>query len=156
MRKPTEDRDESDADGEESGAAGNQRLDKWLWFARLVKSRTLAATLVGDGKIRVNRERITKPAHGIRPGDVITAAIHRSVRIVKVIAIGARRGPASEAQTLYEELGPDGRPVPPPAKRPPADMTDAATALPPERPRGMGRPTKRDRRQIESLHGRKR
>ena len=156
MRKPTEDRDDADAYGRDSGAAGTQRLDKWLWFTRLVKSRTLAATLVSEGKIRVNRERITKPAHAIKPGDVITAAIHRAVRIVKVIAIGARRGPAGEAQTLYVELGPDGLPLPPPGERHEADATATPAMLPPERPRGTGRPTKRDRRQIEGLQGRRR
>jgi ribosome-associated heat shock protein Hsp15 len=81
-----------------------QRLDKWLWFARLVKSRTLAAELVVRGKVRVNRARVLKPSHLLRADDVLTVAVHGKVRIVKVLAIGERRGPPQEAQLLYRPL----------------------------------------------------
>ena len=86
--------------------SSDSRLDKWLWHARLVKSRTLASRLVTEGKVRVNREKVTKPAYSIKPGDVITAAIHARIRVLRVLHLGARRGPASEAQALYEDLSP--------------------------------------------------
>lgn len=89
-----------------------QRLDKWLWFARLVKTRTLAAELVAAGKVRINRERATKPSRPIHAGDVITAAIHGRVRVLRVLAAGTRRGPAAEARELYEDMSP------PPPERP--------------------------------------
>jgi len=117
---------------------GQLRLDKWLWFARVVKSRTLAAGLVEDGKVRLNRERITKPSQGVRVGDVLTVSVGPRVRVLEVRALGTRRGPASEAQSLYADRSP-----------PPA-----ATGAPPasgERPSGAGRPTKRDRRHIDRL-----
>jgi len=89
--------------------AREQRLDKWLWHARFVKSRSLAAKLVEDGHIRVNRQRVLKASTTVKCGDVVTAAIHNRVRIIEVIAIGDRRGPPSEAQTLYREhLLPEG------------------------------------------------
>jgi ribosome-associated heat shock protein Hsp15 len=87
-----------------------QRLDKWLWFARVVKSRTLAASLVVDGKVRVNRERVSKPSQAVRAGDVVTVTVHARVRVLKVLGFGARRGPPAEARLLYEELSPAATP----------------------------------------------
>ena len=84
-----------------------QRLDKWLWFARVVKSRSLAAALVADGKVRVNRERTSKPSQPLRVGDVVTVAVHARIRVLKVLAPGARRGPPAEAHQLYEDLTPE-------------------------------------------------
>lgn len=81
------------------------RLDKWLWQARFFKTRALAATLAGRRRIRVNSVIITKPHYRVRPGDVLTFPQGRTVRIVRVLELGVRRGPASEAQTLYEDLG---------------------------------------------------
>lgn len=81
------------------------RLDKWLWQARFFKTRALAATLAARRKIRVNSTIITKPHYRVRPGDVLTFPQGRIVRIVRVVDLGARRGPASEAQMLYEDLG---------------------------------------------------
>jgi ribosome-associated heat shock protein Hsp15 len=81
-----------------------QRIDKWLWFARMVKTRTLAAALVSQGQVRLNKVKVAKPAQEVGPGDVITLAAHGRVRVIKVLAIGTRRGPASEAQTLYEDM----------------------------------------------------
>lgn len=81
-----------------------QRLDKYLWFARVVKSRTLAAKLVADGGVRVNSQRIVDPSKAISPGDVLTIALHRNVRVLKVLAPGLRRGPYEEARLLYEEI----------------------------------------------------
>ena len=80
------------------------RLDKWLWQARFVKSRILAAEITTRRKVRVNRTLVTKPHYRVRPGDVLTLAHDRTVRVVRVVALGSRRGPASEARTLYEDL----------------------------------------------------
>ena len=84
-----------------------QRIDKWLWHARVVKTRSLAAKLVADGHVRLNGTRTLDPAKSVKPGDVLTVALERTVRVLKVIDLGARRGPASEAQTLYEDLSPE-------------------------------------------------
>ncbi len=125
-----------------------QRLDKWLWFARVAKSRTLAAAHVTDGHVRVNKLRVEKPAHAVRCGDVITATIARRVRVLKVLALGKRRGPASEAQQLYEELTPV-------VVAPHSPMVASTGNLGPSGSRepGAGRPTKRDRRQMDKLRG---
>jgi ribosome-associated heat shock protein Hsp15 len=85
-------------------ASDEQRLDKWLWFARLSKTRTLAALLVESGKVRVNRLRAVKASQTIRPGDVLTIALRGNVRVVRVVSTGMRRGPAPEAQALYEPV----------------------------------------------------
>jgi ribosome-associated heat shock protein Hsp15 len=84
-----------------------QRLDKWLWFARFAKSRTLAAKLVSDGFVRVNSLRAETPAKAIAIGDVITVAVARTTAVVRVEALGERRGPAPEARQHYQELGRD-------------------------------------------------
>jgi ribosome-associated heat shock protein Hsp15 len=81
-----------------------QRIDKWLWFARFVKTRPLAAAIVSQGQVRLNKVKVGKPSHEVGPGDVLTLAMHGRVRVIKVLAIGTRRGPASEAQTLYEDM----------------------------------------------------
>ena len=116
-----------------SEGADKLRLDKWLWFARFFKTRSLAAARVAAGDVRVNGERVTKRATTIGPGDVLTFSQGRVVRVVEVLAVGRRRGPAPEAQALYT----DNSPEPPPKETPV-----------PENPRfeGKGRPTKRDRR----------
>ena len=87
-------------------ATGRQRVDKWLFFARAVKSRSLAAKLVQAGHVRLNREKIDQPAHAVKPGDVLTVRLERRVLVWRVLACGARRGPAEEARTLYEDLTP--------------------------------------------------
>ena len=84
-----------------------QRLDKWLWFARFVKSRTLAAKLVSDGFVRVNGQRADSPAKAVALGDVITIAVARTTAVVRVEALGTRRGPAPEARLLYTDLDRD-------------------------------------------------
>ncbi len=89
-----------------------QRLDKWLWYARMAKSRSIAAKLIEDGCIRVNRQRAAKASASVKCGDVLTATLHGRVRVIQVHALGVRRGPASEAQTLYLELLPP-EPAPP-------------------------------------------
>jgi ribosome-associated heat shock protein Hsp15 len=84
--------------------ASTQRIDKWLWFARVVKTRSLATTLVNRGAVRVNRQKISKPSHPVVPGDILTLAIGGRIRVLKVLAAGTRRGPAAEARLLYEDL----------------------------------------------------
>ena len=123
----------------ESGAGVTQRLDKWLWFVRVVKTRSLAAKLVAEGGVRLNRQRIEKPSTTVRAGDVLTIAVHDRVRILKVVAPGIRRGPPTEAQLLYEDLTPPRDPVAPP---------EASVA---PRDEGAGRPTKRERRLTDRL-----
>ena len=80
------------------------RLDKWLWQARFCKSRALAARLVGDGAVRLNAQRVTKPATPLRVGDGLSFAQGGRVRSVRVLALGSRRGPAPEARALYDDL----------------------------------------------------
>ncbi|MBF9232834.1 RNA-binding S4 domain-containing protein [Microvirga alba] len=84
-----------------------QRLDKWLWFARFAKSRTLAAKLVTSGFVRVNGQRATDAAKAVAVGDVVTVALARTTILVRVEDLGVRRGPATEARQLYVTLGPD-------------------------------------------------
>ena len=83
-----------------------QRLDRWLWFSRLAKSRTQAGELVLHGKVRINRVRASKPSQTVKAGDVLTIATRGKVRIVKILGLAHRRGPPQEAQGLYEALGP--------------------------------------------------
>lgn len=138
-------RDEDEDEDEAKAESSDGRLDKWLWHARLVKSRTLASRLVSEGKVRVNREKVSKPAYSIKPGDVITAAIHARIRVLKVLHLGARRGPASEAQALYEDMSP-------PMQTNGAQLADPTAPAPVAlRERGAGRPVKRERRQMDIL-----
>jgi ribosome-associated heat shock protein Hsp15 len=83
-----------------------QRLDKFLWHARVVKARTSAAELVEQGYVRINGVRETAPGHAVKAGDVLTIALDRSVRVLKVIGFSERRGNASAARALYEDLQP--------------------------------------------------
>jgi len=115
---------------------GRQRIDKWLFFARIVKSRSLAAKLVQAGKVRLNREKIEQAAHAVKAGDVLTISLERRIVVCRILQPGTRRGPADEARTLYEDLS---API---AERPAADA--------PREP-GSGRPTKRERRETDRL-----
>jgi len=131
---------------ERDDCAEAQRLDKWLWFARVTRTRTLATRLVTAGKVRVNSEKVTKPSQSIRAGDVLTVTVNRRVRVLKVERAGNRRGPASEAVTLYEDLTPQ--------ETGPAPQKGLAGLTSPVRDPGQGRPTKRQRRQLSKLLGR--
>lgn len=84
------------------------RLDKWLWYARFCKSRNVAAALCEEGRVRCNGSVVTKAHAGVRPGDVLTFALGRHIRVIRVMALGQRRGPAAEAQALYQDLAPPG------------------------------------------------
>ena len=120
-----------------------QRLDKWLWMARFFKTRTLAAKFVSDGNVRITRgettNRADKPSASIRPGDVIVFTRNERLRVIEILACAERRGPAGEAQTLYNDRSP---PPPPKTEMP---------AVPFSREKGAGRPTKKDRRALASL-----
>ncbi len=110
------------------------RADKWLWQARFFKTRGLSAKVITGGHLRVNGQKIAKASHGVTIGDVLTFPQAKHVRVIKVAALGKRRGPAPEAQTLYEDLTPEEKPVP---RGPGSD--------------GKGRPTKRDRRNLNLM-----
>ena len=96
----------------DTGSVPRLRLDKYLWFARVVKSRTLAAKLISGGNVRVNSERTTSPAKSVAPGDVLTISLERTVRVLRIMAPGTRRGPFEEARLLYEEILQDPAPRP--------------------------------------------
>jgi ribosome-associated heat shock protein Hsp15 len=115
------------------------RIDKWLWAARFFKTRSIAAAACAGGKVDVNDEA-AKPAKPVRPGDRVQVTVAGGRRIARVAALSERRGPASAARALFEDLTP---PAPPRSRQ----------ALPPLRPPGTGRPTKRERREIDRLRG---
>lgn len=127
-------------DEEQSGGPARQRIDKWLFFARLRKSRSLAARSVEAGDVRVNGVAVRQPSHAVRPGDLVVLALDRHDVTVKVLASGARRGPYEEARRLYEDM------TPPPPPRGERTLFAQAT-----RERGSGRPTKRERRETDRL-----
>ncbi len=87
-------------------AAPTIRLDKWLWQARFCKSRSLAAGLIEAGSVRVNGTRISRPGRDVAAGDVLTFPQGPQIRVIRILALGLRRGPASEAQALYLDLEP--------------------------------------------------
>jgi ribosome-associated heat shock protein Hsp15 len=114
------------------------RVDKWLWAARVFKTRSLASGACDGGKVDVN-EQSAKPAKALRPGDVVRVTLLQGRRrILKVIALDDRRGSATVARALYDDLTP---PEPPRAR----------WAAPPARVPGAGRPTKRERRALDRL-----
>lgn len=116
--------------------ADKLRLDKWLWHARFFKTRTMAAGRVDAGDVRVNGNRVEKRATSVGAGDVLTFAQGDVVRVIRIEALGIRRGPAPEAQALYSDLSPPA----------PRDREE-----PIENPAfdGKGRPTKKDRRSFD-------
>lgn len=80
------------------------RLDKWLWHARFFKSRSLAAAFCAEGRLRLNRRHIDRASAPVRVGDVLTFPLGNAIRVVRVLALGQRRGPPAEARTLYQDL----------------------------------------------------
>lgn len=118
------------------------RLDKWLWVARFFKTRTLAAEAVAGGKVKLNGERV-KAAKAVRPGDALNIHIGPYEYVVRVLALSARRGPASQAALLYEESAASQ-----------AARKSLATRLAAERQHALhanGRPDKKQRRQLIQL-----
>ena len=114
----------------------SERIDKWLWHARFFKTRGLAAKLVTGGHVRVNGNRIAKASVMVGAGDTLTFPQARRILVIRIEAIGTRRGPAPEAQTLYADL------TPPEVKAEPAAQIER-----------KGRPTKKDRRTARLLRG---
>jgi ribosome-associated heat shock protein Hsp15 len=82
-----------------------QRIDKWLWHARIVKTRTAAASLVTAGRVRVNAGRVNAPGHTVKIGDVITTALDRRVCVWRVEQFSERRGDSRAGRSLYTDLG---------------------------------------------------
>jgi ribosome-associated heat shock protein Hsp15 len=147
----------SDRDDEKGvGAAESLRLDKWLWHARFCKSRSLATKLCTAGQIRLAQATpgasttdgaggksgapslVAKPSQTIRPGDVLTFPLGGQVRVIRILGLGLRRGPAPEARALYQDLTPPQNRL----------RQEPGPAI---RPAGSGRPTKRDRRALDRL-----
>jgi ribosome-associated heat shock protein Hsp15 len=123
-------------------AEGRQRIDKWLWHARVMKTRSLVQKLVESGHVRLNGTRITASSQAVKPGDVLTVALESQVRVLEVKGFSERRGGAPEAAHLYEDLSP-------PQVRPEPQPRSGLT-----REKGAGRPTKRDLRHINLIRGR--
>ncbi|RWP59260.1 RNA-binding S4 domain-containing protein [Mesorhizobium sp.] len=120
-----------------------QRIDKWLFFSRAVKSRSLAAKLVVAGRVRINRDKAAQASDLVRLGDVLTITLERRIFVWKVLGTGSRRGPAEEARLLYQDISP-----------PPAPKGEAVRdAIPALRDAGSGRPTKKERRETDRLFG---
>lgn len=126
---------------EASTASASIRVDKWLWYARFFKSRSLAAKLAQSGKLRVNSVGISKASATVKAQDVLTFAQGRDIRVIRILDIGTRRGPAPEAQALYVDLAPVGEKS--------AGEPDAPAVG--KRDPGAGRPTKADRRALDKL-----
>ena len=114
-----------------------QRIDKWLVYARVVKTRTLGQALAVSGHVRLNGRKIDDPAQPVKAGDVLTIGLHGRVRVLKVLDFAERRGPATIASALYEDLTPPEEP--------------SAAGARPVVEAGEGRPTKRDRRRFDKL-----
>lgn len=116
-----------------------QRLDKWLFFARIAKSRSLAQGWISAGHVRVNGAAVRQPAHNLKPGDRIEVTVERRMLVLSVLLAGNRRGPFEEARLLYQDL----TPVAPKDELSPFEL---ATRAP-----GAGRPTKKERRALDRL-----
>jgi ribosome-associated heat shock protein Hsp15 len=119
-----------------------QRIDKWLWHARVVRTRSAAAALVDHGHVRLNGARVSANSQPVKAGDVVTIALDRTVRVMKVIGFAERRGDANAAKMLCEDLTPQADPA--------ATRAEPASAM---RDPGAGRPTKQERRAIDRLQG---
>jgi ribosome-associated heat shock protein Hsp15 len=126
-----------------TGSSAALRIDKWLWQARFCKSRALASKLCAAGRVRLSGALVHKAHQAVRVGDVLTFPQGHQIRVVRIVALGIRRGPAAEARLLYADLAP----VPAPR----AAETDPASVG--RRAPGAGRPTKGDRRALDRLRG---
>ena len=118
-----------------------QRIDKWLWHARVVRTRTAAAALAASGHVRINGHRIDTASQLVRLGDVLTVALDRSVRVLMVVGFAERRGSADTTRSLLQDMSPT----------PETSLQRPAPAA--ERAPGAGRPTKRDRRALQHFTG---
>ena len=131
------------------------RIDKWLWYARFFKTRTLAAEVANGGKIRINKVAVRKASAEVKAGDVLTFHQGPNIRVIEILALGQSRRPFEEARLLYNDLAPL------PERKPKGELSqdqleaskhmDARTAPVAEREFGAGRPTKRERRETDRL-----
>ncbi len=120
------------------------RLDKWLWYARFFKTRSAASKMISSGKLRIDGALVNKPHRAAQIGHVYTFAQGPHIRVIKVLALATRRGPAPEAALLYEDMAP----IEPRQKQDGASLSAGTFET---RNSGAGRPTKRDRRKTEAL-----
>lgn len=120
------------------------RLDKWLWYARFFKTRSAASKMISSGKLRIDGALVNKPHRAVQIGHVYTFAQGPHIRVIKVLALATRRGPAPEAALLYEDMAP----IEPRQKQDGASLSASTFET---RNSGAGRPTKRDRRKTEAL-----
>jgi ribosome-associated heat shock protein Hsp15 len=121
-------------------SGSRQRIDKWLFFARMAKSRSIAQDLIRSNHVRVNGELVSQPSSQVKPGDRIELALERRDVVLVVRSGGERRGPFEEARLLYEDLSP------PPEERQRLTLFEQA-----QRMQGSGRPTKKERRETDRL-----
>ncbi|MGB0755098.1 MAG: RNA-binding S4 domain-containing protein [Candidatus Puniceispirillaceae bacterium] len=120
------------------------RLDKWLWYARFFKTRSAASKMISSGKLRIDGALVNKPHRAVQIGHVYTFAQGPHIRVIKVLGLATRRGPAPEAALLYEDMAP----IEPRQKQDGASLSAGTFET---RNSGAGRPTKRDRRKTEAL-----
>lgn len=123
-----------------------QRIDKWLWHARVARTRTAAANIVTSGKVRIDSKRITRASHQVQVGQVVTAPQGNHIRVLEITGLTARRISAAETELLYLDRSP------PIAKSDNGDQP-ARSLLQATREAGSGRPTKRERRLTDRLRG---
>jgi len=129
---------------EPTDAVRKERLDKFLFYSRALKSRTLAQKVIETGAIRVNSEKTIRSDLKVGAGDVLTMMLHNQIVVWRILDCGTRRGPASEAQALYQDLSPP--------RLPRAEQSPYEAAVAPRDP-GAGRPTKKARRDTDRLRG---
>jgi len=118
------------------------RLDKWLWYARFFKTRASATKAIAGGRFRLDGDVMSKPHRAAQIGQVLTFVQGERVRVIRIVALGSRRGPATEAAELYEDLSPET------PKRRDAGPKEPEFEI---REKGAGRPTKRARRETQKL-----
>jgi ribosome-associated heat shock protein Hsp15 len=123
--------------------AAGLRLDKWLWYARFFKTRALATKAISGGRFRLDGAVMSKPHRQAKPGQVLTFTQGNRIRVVRIAALGTRRGPAADAVLLYDDLAP----IVPETDKP----RDKPASIFEDRGAGGGRPTKRQRRETDKL-----
>ena len=116
------------------------RLDTWLWYARFYKSRSLSSKAILNGKLRINSNKITKPATKVKTNDVLTLNYVNEIRIIQIQSLGSRRGPASEAKSLYIDLTEDR-----------IGSSNVKSKIEKSKKDSNKRPTKKDRRLLDKI-----
>jgi ribosome-associated heat shock protein Hsp15 len=116
------------------------RLDTWLWYARFYKSRSLSSKAILNGKLRINSNKITKPATKVKTNDVLTLNYVNEIRVIQIRSLGSRRGPASEAQSLYIDLTEDR-----------IGSSNVKSKIEKSKKDSNKRPTKKDRRLLDKI-----